>query len=104
MAARRCALNKPPVPEPPRYLAGALREQFTATAAQLSRSGSFGSLDADLLAKLLLAENNYIRISEQVQRALSAADSDEATRWIAAQDKLTRTIITLRDALGLSRK
>lgn len=91
-------------PACPPYLAGTLRDRWDQLAPALSAFGALDDLNADLLAKYILAENNYLQISGKVQDALSAKDGDaeEAGKWIAAQAKLTKQILELGAELGIT--
>lgn len=95
-------LNALPVPSPPEYLSGSLRHRFEELAPKLTALGTLTEFEADLLAKYIISENNYLQISNQVQRALTAGDSEEAGKWINAQDKLTKQILTISAELGLT--
>lgn len=64
--------------------------------------GSLDDLTVDLAAKYILAENEYLKISDLVQEAIRAGDSDAAGKWINAQDKLTKQILQLGAALGIT--
>lgn len=92
----------PPAPECPAYLAGALRERWDQLAPKLAASGMLEDSNADLLAKYILAENEYLRVSGFVQDALNVKDGDEANKWLAAQDRLTKQILALGGELGLT--
>jgi len=39
-----------------------------------------------------------------VQDALKDGDAEETSKWLAAQDRLTKQILTLGDELGLTPK
>lgn len=91
-----------PVPEAPSYLSGALRERFDALAGDLAAAGILDGRSRDLLAKYVLAENEYLQVSNHVQTALRAPDADAAGKWLTAQDKLTKQILTLGNELGLT--
>lgn len=95
-------LNTLPVPQPPEYLSGSLRVRFEELAPKLVAMGTLTELDAGLLAKLVVAENNYLQISNEVQRSLTARDAETAGKWITAQDKLTKQILTISAELGLT--
>lgn len=86
----------------PAYLVGALRQRWDSLAPQLQAMGALDALNADLLAKYILAENEYLRISDLVQTSISRGDAEEAGKWLNAQDRLTRQILTLSDELGLT--
>ena len=92
----------PPVPECPAYLAGALRKRWDELAPQLAKMGTLDALNTDVLAKYILAENNYLQVSNQLQSALARGDGEDANRWLAAQDKLIKQIQSLGEALGLT--
>lgn len=91
-----------PVPDPPAYLAGALLDRWAALAPELAGFGVLDDLNADLLAKYILAENEYLQVSRSVQTAIAGADADEAGKWLAAQDKLTKQILALGAELGIT--
>lgn len=95
---------KPAAPPMPVYLAGSLAARWNELAPELSTMGSLDDLNADVLAKYILAENNYLAVSNKVQDALKAGDAEETGKWLAAQDRLTKQILTLADELGLTPK
>ncbi len=86
----------------PRYLDGTLRERWAQLAREMEAMGTLDALNADLAAKYILAENEYLRISNLVQAAISRGDPDDSNKWLAAQDRLTKQILTLGDELGLT--
>lgn len=86
----------------PAYLVGTLSERWEQLAPELQRMGTLDALNADLAAKYILAENEYLRISSLVQSAISHGDADDAGKWINAQDKLTKQILTLAGELGIT--
>ena len=92
-----------PSPLPcPAYLAGTLARRWEELAPELQRLGTLDALNADLLGKYILAENEYLRISALVQEAIARADGDDAGKWIAAQDRLTKQILQLGAELGIT--
>ena len=92
-----------PSPLPcPAYLAGTLARRWEELAPELQRLGTLDALNADLLGKYILAENEYLRISALVQEAIARADGDDAGKWIAAQDRLTKQILQLGTELGIT--
>ena len=97
-------MNKAAVPPMPGYLAGTLAKRWNELAPDLAAMGCLDALNADLLAKYILAENNYLAVSNSVQDALKAGDAEETGKWLAAQDRLTKQILTLGDELGLTPK
>ena len=94
-------------PEPlpcPAYLAGTLRARWEQLAPELQRLGTLDALSADLLGKYILAENEYLRISDLVNRAIAVGDAEDGGKWIAAQDRLTKQILALGAELGITPK
>ena len=96
-------------PECPAYLAGKLRERWDVLAPPLIRSGALDELSADLLAKYILAENEYLKVSSLLQAAINGdrdagtePDPDEAKNWAAVQDKLIKQILALGAELGIT--
>jgi len=88
----------------PGYLVGTLRERWEQLAPELEAMGTLDALNADLAAKYILAENEYLRVSNLVQSAISAGDPEDSNKWLAAQDRLTKQILSLGDELGLTPK
>lgn len=95
-------MAKPDALPCPAYLAGTLARRWEELAPELQRLGTLDALNADLLGKYILAENEYLRISALVQEAIARADGDDAGKWIAAQDRLTKQILTLGAELGIT--
>lgn len=92
-----------PSPLPcPAYLAGTLRARWEELAPELQRLGTLDALNADLLGKFILAENEYLRVSSLVQECIARGDADAGGKWIAAQDRLTKQILTLGAELGIT--
>ena len=86
----------------PVYLAGTLRERWEQLAPKLSKMGTLDALNADLAAKYILAENEYLKVSNHVQESIQSGDADAAGKWLAAQDRLTKQILSLGAELGLN--
>lgn len=90
------------VPEAPAWLAGALRQRWEELAPALWKMGSLTDLESGILARYILAENNYLQVSNLLQRAIASGDGEDTGRWLSAQDKLVRQMQTLGDGLGIS--
>nr|DAL89796.1 MAG TPA: terminase small subunit [Caudoviricetes sp.] len=84
----------------PDYLPDGLRAAFSRYVNLLGAAVSPG--DEDTVAKLVLAENEFLRITNHVTRSINEGEASEAATWIGAQDKLTKQILVLRDCLGLT--
>ena len=89
-------------PEAPAWLAGSLRERWAELAPAFWRMGTLSELETGILARYIVAENNYLQVSNQLQSALARGDGEDAGKWLSAQDKLIRQIITLGETLGLT--
>lgn len=73
-------------------------------APKLAADGTLADLNADLLAKYILAENEYLRVSNLAQNAITRGDGDDANKWLMAQDRLTKQILALGAELGINPK
>ena len=89
-------------PAAPAWLAGSLRARWNELAPVLFKMGSLTELEAGILARMIVAENNYLQVSNLLQGALLDHDGENANKWLAAQDKLIRQIQTLGNDLGLT--
>lgn len=74
--ARRAAEMKAPPPKskrikPPAYLPESLHKKFRTLAKQLIEIGILAEIDYDCLARYLLAEQAYLAVTEQVNRAIA---------------------------------
>lgn len=74
--ARRAAEVKAPPPKtkrvkPPAYLPESLHKKFRTLAKQLIEIGILAEIDYDCLARYLLAEQAYLAVTEQVNRAIA---------------------------------
>lgn len=87
---------------PPYYLPGSLAGRFHALAEKLRRMGALTELDADALARYLVAENNYIRATNKLTAALNAGSARDADRWSAIQDRFFRQCRAAGADLGLT--
>lgn len=95
-------MAKPDTLPCPAYLAGTLSRRWDQLAPELQRLGTLDALNADLLGKYILAENEYLRISGLVQECIARGDAEDGGKWIAAQDRLTKQILTLGSELGIT--
>lgn len=89
-------------PAAPAWLAGSLRARWEELAPTFWRMGTLSELETGVLARYIVAENNYLQVSNLLQQALGSGDGDAANKWLSAQDRLTKQILTLGEALGLT--
>lgn len=95
-------MAKAEAPPCPVYLAGALEARWKQIAPELVKLGTLDALNTDLLGKYILAENEYLRISQLVQECIARGDAEDGGKWIAAQDRLTKQILALGSELGIT--
>ena len=89
-------------PPPPIWLAGSLRSRWNELAPTFYQMGTLTDLEVGILASYIVAENNYLQVSNLLQQAINSGDGDAANKWLAAQDRLTKQTLTLGTALGLT--
>lgn len=94
----------PPVTtlEPPSYLTQSLAAKFQRLAPILIRMGVLTSLDADGLARYLIAEQNYLRATNRLTAAMNTGNTAEADKWSAIQDRFFRQCRSAGSDLGLT--
>ena len=90
------------IPDAPAWLSGVLLKRWDELAPVFTRMGTLTDLEAGILARYIVAENNYLQASNRLQSAMAAGDGEEANRWLTVQDKLNKQILTLGEALGLT--
>jgi len=86
----------------PKYLKGALREKFDRIAALLLTMNIFSELDADALARYLIAEANYLSATNKLTAALARGDAKDADKWSAMQDRFFKQCRASGADLGLT--
>lgn len=90
------------VPEAPGWLAGSLKGRWDELAPVFWKMGTLTELEAGILARYIVAENNYLQVSNLLQTSLSHRDGEGANKWLSAQDRLIRQMDTLGERLGLT--
>ena len=90
------------LPTPPAYLDASLRERFNALAPDLTAMGTLTFLDADALARYIVSENEYLRVSHLAMAAIDSGDSAEADKWASVQDRLLKQCMTAGAEFGLT--
>ena len=90
------------IPDAPAWLSGVLLKRWDELAPVFTRMGTLTDLETGILARYIVAENNYLQASNRLQSAMAAGDGEEANRWLTVQDKLNKQILTLGEALGLT--
>lgn len=88
--------------EPPVYLTESQARKFRELAPILINMGVLTSLDADGLARYLIAEQNYLRATNRLTQAMNAGNTAEADKWSAMQDRFFRQCRAAGSDLGLT--
>jgi len=89
-------------PEAPEWLAGNLRNRWAELAPVFWKMGTLTELEVGILARYIVAENNYLQVSNLLQSSLAIRDGEAANKWLSAQDRLIRQMETLGNSLGLT--
>lgn len=97
-------VKAPPAKElaPPVYLTESQARKFRELAPILISMGVLSSLDADGLARYLIAEQNYLRATNRLTQAMNAGNTAEADKWSAMQDRFFRQCRAAGSDLGLT--
>ena len=90
------------IPAAPAWLAGSLRKRWDELAPVFYRMGTLSDLETGILARFIVAENNYLQVSNLLQIALSSRDGEACNKWLSAQDRLIKQMETLGQSLGLT--
>ena len=90
------------LPAAPAYLDGQLRERFETLAPDLAAMGVLTFLDADALARYVLSEHEYLRVSRLALEAIGRGDSAEADKWASVQDRLLKQCMAAGAEFGLT--
>lgn len=88
--------------EPPAYLTESQAKKFRELAPILISMGVLSSLDADGLARYLIAEQHYLRATNRLTQAMNAGNTAEADKWSAMQDRFFRQCRAAGSDLGLT--
>lgn len=89
------------LPSPPAYLDAALRDRFNSLAPDLVAMGSLTILDVDALARYVVSENEYLRVSRLTMEAISKGNAADADKWASVQDRLLKQCMAAGAEFGL---
>jgi len=97
-------VNAPPATSlvPPSYLPASLAEKFRKLAPVLTRMGVLSELDGDCMARYLIAESNYLRVTSRLTSALNTGNLQDADKWSAMQDRFFKQCRAAGSDLGLT--
>lgn len=88
-------------PAPPDYLDATLRARFEQLAPELYALGTLTRFDVDALARYVVSEQEYLRVSRLAMQAISRGDAADADKWVSVQDRLLKQCLTAGAEFGL---
>lgn len=88
--------------QPPSYLPRSLKEEFDQIADQLLALNIMTELDEDTLARYLLAKQQYLQLTLQLNKAMSEQDIDKMSKLQNMQDKAFKQCRSGASDLGLT--
>ncbi|MEG1778234.1 MAG: phage terminase small subunit P27 family, partial [Angelakisella sp.] len=87
---------------PPSYLPPMLAEKFRKLAPVLAAIGVLSELDGDALARYLIAENNYLRVTSRLTSEINRGNIADADKWSSMQDRFFKQCRAAGSDLGLT--
>lgn len=88
--------------DPPAYLPQSLAAKFRELAPVLVAMGVLSVIDADGLARYLIAESNYLRVTSRLTGAINTGNLADADKLSAMQDRFFRQCRAAASDLGLT--
>ncbi len=88
--------------KPPKYLTKGQKERFSIIAKELEDLDVMGNTDCDALARYIIAEEMYIKLSKAVKRIKIPDDFQTFERCANLQDKYFKQCRAAANDLGLS--
>lgn len=88
--------------QPPSYLNESLREEFMEIADQLLQLKIMTELDEDTLARYLIAKQQYLQITSQLNKAMAQQDLESMVKLQNMQDKAFKQCRSGASDLGLT--
>ncbi len=86
----------------PSYITGSLLKEFNKLAPTLVKMGTLSSVDSDVLARYLIARQQYVHATNEVTRALASGTLKSVESWSAIQDRFFKQCRASAAELGLS--
>lgn len=93
---------KPKTAKPPKWLPEALRKDFRVLGKKLIAVGLYTDLDADTLARYLIAQQQWMRATVEADKALVQKDAEAARDWSAIQDRYFKQARNCANDMGLT--
>lgn len=88
--------------KPPKWLPEELRKEFRAVGKRLIALGIYTDLDADTLARYLVAQSEYLMATRYVHKAYAERDPEEVEDWSRIQDRHFKQARNCANDLGLT--
>ena len=88
--------------KPPKWLPDELRKDFRAVGKRLIAAGLYTDLDADTLARYLIAQSEYLMANSHVHKAYQERDPEEVEDWSRIQDRHFKQARNCANDLGLT--
>ena len=95
-------IDPPKFVKAPAWLPSDLRASFKRYARQLIALRIFATLDADTLARYVIAQKQWEDATEIVREALDSGDLDEIEKASKVQDKYFKQVRGLSQDLGMT--
>lgn len=88
--------------KPPKWLPEGLRKDFRAVGKRLIAAGLYTDLDADTLARYLIAQSEYLMATSHVHKAYQERDPEEVEDWSRIQDRHFKQARNCANDMGLT--
>ena len=86
----------------PSYITGTLLKEFNRLAPVLVKMGTLSSVDGDVLARYLIARQQYVHATNEVTKALTNGTLGTVEKWSVLQDRFFKQCRASAAELGLS--
>lgn len=93
---------KTPSVKVPSWLAENLKREFRATARQLFAARIYSNLDADTLARYLLARVDWLNAEKMANHFIVSKDGENAQLWSGIQDRYFKQCRACANDLGMT--
>lgn len=104
-AARRkkeVSVSAPKTAIPPKWMPDTLKKEFRALGKLLIAAGLYTKLDADTLARYLVAQHQWIIATAEAEKALAQRDQEQADAWGRVQERYFKQARNCANDMGLT--
>lgn len=92
----------PKTATPPKWLPEPLKKDFRAIGKKLIQAGIYTALDADALARYMVAQHQYLLATNEAEKALAAKNLEIADAWSKVQERYAKQARNHAADLGLT--